>query len=144
MLQDATLRARLAQGGAVPGDARIRQAHDFFVHMLLSNSVLPTEVNGKIVYQSMSPEEEALCAACAECGYVLRERDAGRARVEINQVEREFEILNVLEFNSTRKRMSVIVRDAATQRIQLLCKVDYGIFERKQSGACVRAIDVAF
>lgn len=35
---------------------------------------------------------------------------------------REYEILDTLEFDSTRKRMSVIVRDLQTNRITLYCK----------------------
>lgn len=34
---------------------------------------------------------------------------------------REYKVLNLLEFNSTRKRMSVIVRDE-TGQILLMCK----------------------
>lgn len=34
---------------------------------------------------------------------------------------REYKILNLLEFNSTRKRMSVVVRDESGQ-ILLMCK----------------------
>lgn len=34
---------------------------------------------------------------------------------------REYKVLNLLEFNSTRKRMSVIVRDESGQ-ILLMCK----------------------
>ena len=33
-----------------------------------------------------------------------------------------YELLNTLEFNSTRKRMSVVVRDCQTQQISILCK----------------------
>ena len=33
-----------------------------------------------------------------------------------------FALLNTLEFNSTRKRMSVILRDLQTESIVLLCK----------------------
>lgn len=37
-------------------------------------------------------------------------------------VEAEYEVLNILEFNSTRKRMSVVLR-APDNRILLYCKV---------------------
>ena len=37
-------------------------------------------------------------------------------------VEAEYEVLNILEFNSTRKRMSVMLR-APDNRILLYCKV---------------------
>ena len=37
-------------------------------------------------------------------------------------VDREYEILAVLEFSSARKRMSVIVRDNEEDQIWLMCK----------------------
>ena len=43
-----------------------------------------------------------------------------------NVTELEYEILNVLEFDSTRKRMSVICR-TPENRILLYCKVRRGI-----------------
>lgn len=50
--------------------------------------------------------------------------------VNIDGVSREFEILNVCEFNSTRKRMSTIVRTPEGQ-IKLYCKgADTVILER--------------
>ena len=34
----------------------------------------------------------------------------------------KYALLNTLEFNSTRKRMSVVVKDMQTQKISILCK----------------------
>lgn len=45
--------------------------------------------------------------------------------------EREFTVLNVLEFNSVRKRMSVILRENNSGKIKLFCKgADNIILER--------------
>lgn len=42
-----------------------------------------------------------------------------------------YEILNILDFNNERKRMSVIVRDPTTDKITLYCKgADTVVFER--------------
>jgi len=35
---------------------------------------------------------------------------------------REYQLLNVIEFNSTRKRMSVIVRSKQDNTIRVMCK----------------------
>ena len=44
---------------------------------------------------------------------------------------KEYEILNVLEFDSNRKRMSIILRDRETQRCILYCKgADNAIFPK--------------
>ena len=40
--------------------------------------------------------------------------------------EAEYEVLNILEFNSTRKRMSVVLR-APDNRILLYCKASEGL-----------------
>ena len=48
--------------------------------------------------------------------------------------EREYELLNVIEFTSTRKRMTVLVRDPEGQ-IRLYCKgADTMIMERLGKG----------
>lgn len=42
-----------------------------------------------------------------------------------------YELLNILDFNNERKRMSVIVRDPSTGKITLYCKgADTVVFER--------------
>ena len=56
-------------------------------------------------------------------------------------MQAKYEVLNVLEFNSTRKRMSVIVRDQAGV-LHLYCKgADNVIFERLKQG---KGTSVAF
>lgn len=42
-------------------------------------------------------------------------------RIKQDNIMHRYKLLNVLDFNSTRKRMSVIVEDSE-QRIFLLCK----------------------
>ena len=43
----------------------------------------------------------------------------------------DYEVLNILDFNNERKRMSVIVRDPVTQKIVLYCKgADTIVFAR--------------
>ena len=70
--------------------------------------------------------------ACSEFGVAfLGDADSGvgavESRVENTRggagvVDKTFEKLHVLEFDSTRKRMSVIVRDPATSRVLLVTK----------------------
>ena len=46
-------------------------------------------------------------------------------------VQVNYEVLNILDFNNERKRMSVIVRDPETGKLTLYCKgADTVIFER--------------
>lgn len=86
--------------------------------------------DGSITYHAASPDERALVAGAMHFGYVFDTRTP--TTVEINALGRheKYDILNVLEFTSTRKRMSVIVRNSKGE-IKLYCKgADTVIYER--------------
>ncbi|CAG8534453.1 2443_t:CDS:10 [Funneliformis mosseae] len=90
-----------------------------------------------IVYKAESPDEAALVAAAKNVGFSFLSRTANTLTVDILGKEHIFEILNTLEFNSTRKRMSVIVRrpDELGGGIVLFCKgADNVIMERLAKG----------
>ena len=87
----------------------------------------------KIKYEAESPDEAALVAAGKVFGFFFYKRTNTTVFVresEGGQVqEREYEILNILEFDSTRKRMSVICR-TPEGKLKLYCKV------RARAGTC--------
>ncbi|KAL1915917.1 uncharacterized protein VTP21DRAFT_6305 [Calcarisporiella thermophila] len=84
----------------------------------------------KIIYQASSPDEEALVKGAAGLGYRFTTRRPNSINVTINGQESEFEILNICEFNSTRKRMSAVIR-CPDGSIKLYCKgADTVILER--------------
>lgn len=84
-----------------------------------------------IEYKAQSPDEAALVATARDLGFVFLGRDANTLTLEVMGETRKFELLNIIEFNSTRKRMSVIVRPHDSDRILLLCKgADLVILER--------------
>lgn len=107
----------------------------FFTVLALCHTALATEdEDGNIEYKAQSPDEAALVQAAADVGYRFRGRDRNILRLETpfsDEIE-EWELLNVLEFNSARKRMSVIVRKCDEKgQLFLLCKgADNIIFER--------------
>ena len=80
----------------------------------------------KIKYEAESPDEAALVAAGKVFGFFFYKRTNTTVFVresEGGQVcEREYEILNILEFDSTRKRMTVICR-SPEGKLKLYCKV---------------------
>eukprot|EP00002_Diphylleia_rotans_P033011 TRINITY_DN698_c0_g1_i11.p1 TRINITY_DN698_c0_g1~~TRINITY_DN698_c0_g1_i11.p1 ORF type:complete len:1852 (+),score=333.99 TRINITY_DN698_c0_g1_i11:998-6553(+) len=83
-----------------------------------------------VVYQSQSPDEIALVQAAKELFFELTERTQTTVTVSIRGKPESFQILNVNEFNSDRKRMSVVVR-RDDGRVQLFCKgADSVMFER--------------
>eukprot|EP01132_Coremiostelium_polycephalum_P003717 gene3717-4630_t len=86
-------------------------------------------------YQSASPDEEALTLTAAKYGIVLKSKEDNIVTVQVNGKDERYEILNLLEFNSYRKRMSVIVRTEQGQ-IRLYCKgADSVIFQRTEPGS---------
>ncbi|XP_043717424.1 putative phospholipid-transporting ATPase 9 [Telopea speciosissima] len=94
------------------------------------------EINGNISYEAESPDEAAFVIAARELGFEFHQRTQTSISlheldpVSKMQVERTYKLLNILEFNSERKRMSVIVRNEEGQ-ILLLCKgADSVMFER--------------
>jgi phospholipid-translocating ATPase len=65
----------------------------------------------------------------------LKLSDFSSAEVDFLGDTLEFEILNVLEFTSDRKRMSVVVRDHSTGRLHLLTKgADETVFRIIRAG----------
>eukprot|EP00049_Salpingoeca_infusionum_P001356 m.47587 g.47587 ORF g.47587 m.47587 type:complete len:1130 (-) comp10986_c0_seq5:1786-5175(-) len=80
--------------------------------------------DGAFDYQAQSPDEKALVEAAAEAGYVFTKRTNDYVEVKnlIEDKDERHELLAVLEFNSTRKRMTIILRDSETNRVVAYCK----------------------
>eukprot|EP00250_Pteridium_aquilinum_P005611 c15683_g1_i1 orf=163-3783(+) len=112
---------------------------EFFRCLAICHTVLPEgeESPEKITYQAASPDEAALVTAAKKFGFFFFRRSPTSIKVRESHVEKigriqdvEYEILNVLEFNSTRKRQSVICR-YPSGRLVLYCKgADSVIYER--------------
>lgn len=86
--------------------------------------------DGSIVYHAASPDERALVYGAKRYGYVFDTRTPAYVDIDALGKRERFEILNVLEFTSTRKRMSIIARNSKGE-IKLYCKgADTVIYER--------------
>ncbi|XP_018027208.1 phospholipid-transporting ATPase VD [Hyalella azteca] len=82
-----------------------------------------TKEEPKPLYEAESPDELALVEAAFKYGVRLLRRDAHTALVDVPGAGvLQFEVLHVFPFDSTRKRMSVMVRDPRTKSIILYCK----------------------
>lgn len=116
---------------------------EFFRCLAICHTVLPEgdESPEKITYQAASPDEAALVTAAKNFGFFFYRRTPTMIYVRESHVEKMgkmqdvcYEILNVLEFNSTRKRQSVVCR-YADGRLVLYCKgADSVIYERLADG----------
>ncbi|CAR25220.1 aminophospholipid-translocating P4-type ATPase DNF1 [Lachancea thermotolerans CBS 6340] len=116
----------------------------FMLALALCHSVLVEKSKknpDKLELKAQSPDEAALVGTAKEVGFAFAGKTKSGLIVEIQGVKKEFEILNILEFNSTRKRMSCIIKLQGTApgsqpRALLICKgADSVIYSRlKRTG----------
>ncbi|KZT54419.1 phospholipid-translocating P-type ATPase [Calocera cornea HHB12733] len=130
---EADLRATDTNG------AHSRSLIGFFNVLGLCHTVLAgQDANGKLEYKAQSPDEAALVQAAADVGFIFKGRDKEVLKIQTPfAAEEQYELLNVLEFTSARKRMSVVIRriDGDDHRLLLLSKgADNVIFERLAKG----------
>ena len=106
-----------------------RKARFFLLSIALCHTCLPEiDEDDETIYQSASPDESALVRAARELGYMVVDRDVNAIYIktypngpEGDSVTERYEILDVIEFSSARKRMSIIVR-LPNGKICIFCK----------------------
>ncbi|KAJ0494825.1 putative P-type phospholipid transporter [Helianthus annuus] len=92
-----------------------KHIYDFFLALAACNTIVPIVVDTpdpaeKLVdYQGESPDEQALVYAAAAYGFMLMERTSGHIVIDIQGERQRFNVLGMHEFDSDRKRMSVIL-----------------------------------
>lgn len=89
-----------------------------------------------VCYEAQSPDEAALVHAAKAYGFTLKERTPHHVTVQLPQgTLLTFDMLDVLAFDSNRRRMSIIVRHPETKQIVMYTKgADSCIMERVQKG----------
>jgi phospholipid-translocating ATPase len=96
-----------------------RKTRLFLLSIALCHTCLPEkQEDGSIDFQASSPDELALVRAAQELGYLIVNRELGTLTLNYSttldvtgeQVSETYELLDVIEFSSKRKRMSVLVR----------------------------------
>lgn len=112
----------------------------FMLSLALCHSVItePSKTHeGRLDYKAQSPDEAALVGTARDMGFSFVGRTNKGVLVDVEGDTQEYQILNTLEFNSTRKRMSAIVKFKPGQdghnkeRIVLMCKgADSVIYSR--------------
>ncbi|CAJ1942061.1 unnamed protein product [Sphenostylis stenocarpa] len=92
-----------------------KQIYDFFLALAACNTIVPLVADTSdpmvklIDYQGESPDEQALTFAAAAYGFMLIERTSGHIVIDIHGERQRFNVLGLHEFDSDRKRMSVIL-----------------------------------
>ncbi|KAL1798035.1 hypothetical protein ACET3X_004641 [Alternaria dauci] len=106
-----------------------KKARMFLLSLALCHTCLPEiQEDGKTHFMASSPDELALVQAAQDMGFLLINRDVHTITLKImptgsdgEPVSEVYEILDVIEFSSKRKRMSIILR-FPDGRICIICK----------------------
>ncbi|CAK9207001.1 unnamed protein product [Sphagnum troendelagicum] len=114
-------------------------AHEYMLVLAACNTIVPTRVKvsptgqlemqaansdedvGLLEYQGESPDEQALVSAAAAYGYSLVERTSSSIVLNVLGEIQRYQVLGIHEFDSIRKRMSVVV-ECPDRTIKLLVK----------------------
>ncbi|KAL0484641.1 phospholipid-transporting ATPase, partial [Acrasis kona] len=112
--------------GAWTKQSNAEAIRSFLVLLAVCHTVIPERDHyhpKNIIYQASSPDEAALVKAAKLLGVEFISRTSDEVTIKCCDTGREetYQILNILEFTSNRKRQSVIVRDPAG-KLKLLTK----------------------
>jgi phospholipid-translocating P-type ATPase (flippase) len=104
---------------------------DFLLLLAVCHTVIP-ERNPKnpndVIYQASSPDEAALVKAAKYLGVEFVSRTATDVTIRCLGRDQTWQVLNVLEFTSSRKRQSVVARDPNGSLLLLTKGADNVIF----------------
>ncbi|OLY82270.1 putative phospholipid-transporting ATPase DRS2 [Smittium mucronatum] len=114
------------------------ELYQFFEHMATCHTVIPERTDpstNSFEYQASSPDEGALVKGAAMLDFIFTTRKPRSITVNILGEMRNYEVLCINEFNSSRKRMSAILR-CPDGKIRLFCKgADTVILERLEDNS---------
>jgi len=109
---------------------------EFLVLLAVCHTVIPEPVQGsdklqrRFKYTASSPDEAALVKGAQAIGFEFLQRTPQQVLIDAMGSNEKYDILHVLEFNSDRKRMSVIVREP-TGKLKLLIKGADSMIEKR-------------
>lgn len=103
-----------------------RPCHEFFKLMTVCHTVVldKDKTTGKTVMQASSPDELALVQGSEYCGFKFIEKTSEYIKIEIGYLKRteKYFVLAEFPFDSTRKRMSLIVKEELSGKLLLMTK----------------------
>ena len=85
--------------------------HEFWKALACAHECVCSDSNGKIEYNGVSPDDVELVKTAASQGYSLLKSPSNIRKILIGNVTHEYEILNILNFSSERKRMSIVLKE---------------------------------
>lgn len=119
------------------GPEQQQACEHFMLALALCHTVIAEKQPGdrpKMIFKAQSPDEAALVSAARDMGFTVLGSSHDGLNVNVMGTERHYPVLQTIEFNSSRKRMSAIVR-MPDGRILLFCKgADSVIYSRLKKG----------
>ncbi len=109
-----------------PNSIFAKKATEYILALALCHTCLPEMRHGRAEFQASSPDELALVKAAMELGVLLAHRSPQSMTLRVatgegREADEVYEVLDVIEFSSKRKRMSIVVR-CPDGRLWLICK----------------------
>lgn len=105
----------------------------FFRALALCHTVLSEKLDdsGNVLeYKAESPDEAALVAGARDVGFAFVEKSGGMLYIDIMGKRESYTPLRTLEFNSSRKRMSVLLREPSGRVVMYSKGADSVIYAR--------------
>lgn len=119
------------------GEEQKQANEEFMLALALAHTVIAEKQPGdppRMIFKAQSPDEAALVATARDMGFTVLGHTGDGINVNVLGEDRHYTILNSIEFNSSRKRMSAIVR-LPNGQIVLYCKgADSIIYSRLKRG----------
>ena len=102
----------------MPNSVYTRKAKFFILALALCHTCIPEKDNsGNVSFQAASPDELALVTAAQELGYLVTDRESNSTTIKTfpngedgDPVYEVYEVMDVIEFSSARKRMSIVIK----------------------------------
>ena len=104
-----------------------QKAKHFLLCVALCHTCLPERTDdGRLEFQAANPDELALVEAARDLGYLMIDRPTNSIKLQTTNPDgshhvETYQVLDVIEFTSKRKRMSIVVR-MPDGRICVICK----------------------
>jgi phospholipid-transporting ATPase len=99
-----------------------KQIKQMLLHLALCHTVVVDYKEGKQFYNASSPDELALVNAAKYFSYSFQGRDDdNNIELEVDGNQERVELLNVIEFTSLRKRMTVFLK-TPEGNVKVMCK----------------------
>lgn len=93
-------------------DTNLKIHEEFFKGLALNNDCVVNKKKGHLEYSGLSPDDIELVGASSSIGCsLLKSQSTREKKLNLYNEEKTFEILNVIEFTSDRKKSSIIVRE---------------------------------